>query len=55
MHISCLRLSSHKLEIDTGRYYGVTREKRICKCCTSGIKETEFHFWYVALCTKIYN
>ena len=51
-HISCFRLSSHKLEIETGRYYGVTRENRICKYCTSGMIETEFHF---LLCCTMYK
>jgi len=51
-HISCLRLFSHKLEIETGRYYGITRENRICKCCTSGMIETEFQFH---LCCTLYK
>ena len=51
-NISCLRLSSHKLEIETGRSYGVTRENRICKCCSSGMIETEFH---LLLCCILYK
>ena len=48
----CFRVSSHKLEIETGRYYDVNRENRICKCCTSGMIETEFHFLF---CCTMYK
>jgi len=51
-HNSCFRLSVRTLEIETGRYYGVTREIRICKCCTSGMIETESHF---LLCCTMYK
>ena len=51
-HNSCFRLSSDKLEIETGRFYGITRENRICKCCTSSMIETEFRF---LLCCSMYK
>ena len=41
---SQFRLSSHKLEIETGRYSGIARENRICKCCSSNMIESEYHF-----------
>lgn len=54
-HISCFRLSSHKLEIETGRYNSVTRENRICKGCTSNMIESEFHFLLYCTMYKIYE
>ena len=42
--ISKLKLSSHKLFIETGRYIGVNRDDRICHKCNTGIIEDEFHF-----------
>jgi len=41
-HLSCFRISSQKIKIETGRYNGVTRVNRICKFCTSGMIETAF-------------
>ena len=32
------------LEVETGRWYNVPRECRICKLCTSGEVEDEVHF-----------
>ena len=32
--ITKLRTSSHKLEIETGRYNKILREERVCKNCT---------------------
>ena len=42
--ISKIRLSSHKLCIETGRYTGVIREDRICHKCNLGVIEDEYHF-----------
>lgn len=42
--LSQFRLSSHKLEIEVGRYSGIARENRICKCCSSNMIESEYHF-----------
>ena len=44
--ISKLRLSSHELMIEKGRYTKpkVPAEKRLCKCCTTGSVENEMHF-----------
>ena len=39
-----LRMSSHNLEIERGRYINVPRENRICTNCTSGFIENEYHF-----------
>ncbi len=41
---SRLRISSHNLLIETGRYNDTAREKRICKCCKQSVIESEFHF-----------
>ena len=32
-----LRISAHKLEVETGRYSKIPRQNRICKTCNSGI------------------
>ena len=47
---SSIRLSAHKLEIEVGRYTGIVRENRICKCCNSNIIENEYHF--LLCCSK---
>ena len=38
-----LRISAHKLEVETGRYSKTPRQNRICKTCNSGICD-EIHF-----------
>ena len=45
--LSRFRLSSHDLLIETGRYNGVPRHMRICKCCNMNVIENEFHFLLV--------
>ena len=42
--ISKIRCSSHRLEIERGRYTKTQREDRICKICDSGEVEDENHF-----------
>ena len=42
--ISKLRLSSHKLGIETGRYIDSRREDRPCHNCNLGEIEDEYHF-----------
>lgn len=32
--LTCFRLSSHSLAIETGRYIGTPRENRICQNCS---------------------
>ena len=46
------RLSSHELEIETGRFSNIPRDERFCKMCNSGYIKTEFHF---LLCCPTYN
>ena len=41
------RLSSHNLEIETGRYDNIPREERFCKNCSMKAVETEYHFLLV--------
>ena len=48
--IAKLRLSSHPLLIETGRYTGIPRAERICGHCNSRDIEDEYHF--VLLCSK---
>lgn len=38
--LSCMRLSSHALEIEVGRYNNINRENRICNTI-----ESEYHFF----------
>ena len=42
--LSKFRLSSHNLEIETRRYYGMSRDEKLCVCCNMNATETEFHF-----------
>ena len=39
-----LRISGHKLAIETGRHSGTPREERKCTLCNLKEVETEFHF-----------
>ncbi|XP_053386465.1 uncharacterized protein LOC128550759 [Mercenaria mercenaria] len=49
--LSCFRLSSHKLEIELGRFVGTVRNERICKMCNLNCIESEYHF---LLCCPLY-
>jgi hypothetical protein len=40
--VTCLRISSHKFPIETGRYNNTEQEQRICTKCTISIG-TEYH------------
>ena len=35
------------LHIETGRYIGIDRNKRVCKICNSNTEEDEIHFIFV--------
>jgi hypothetical protein len=48
--LSCMRLSSHALEIEVGRYNNINRENRICKLCNQNTIESEYHF--LLCCTR---
>ena len=50
---SSFRLSSHNLEIETGRYNRIDRLNRLCKLCNQRVVETEYHF--LLCCTKYTN
>jgi coenzyme F420-reducing hydrogenase alpha subunit len=39
-----LRTSSHRLQIELGRYQGVPRHNRVCTKCSSNVIEDELHF-----------
>lgn len=43
-YMTCFRLSSHKLEIELGRFRGVERNERLCKLCSQNVVESEYHF-----------
>ena len=38
-----IRMSTHKLEIETGRHSKIEREQRLCVCCEKKEIETEEH------------
>ena len=42
-YITMLRLSSHSLSMETGRYQGINTVNRLCQFCKSDV-EDEFHF-----------
>ena len=42
-YITMLRLSSHPLSMETGRYQGINTVNRLCQFCKSDV-EDEFHF-----------
>ena len=52
-NLTCLRLSSHKLAIETGRYSGIERQNRICEHCNNNFVESEYHF--LLICPKYYE
>lgn len=41
------RISAHNLMIETGRYENLDQNRRICKSCSMGVLENEFHFLLV--------
>ena len=47
-----LRVSSHKLRIEAGRYSRnrIERHERLCELCTSGQVEDEYHFLFECSC-----
>ena len=44
--ITQIRLSSHRLAIETGRWQNILRENRLCKYCNLSAIETESHFLF---------
>ena len=49
--ITRLRISSHQLAIETGRYEGLDRSERLCVTCDMGVVDSEQHF--LASCSSI--
>ena len=45
-----LRLSNHKLNIETGRYYNIDRNLRTCENCNMNLIGDEYHLFFN--CTK---
>ena len=46
-----LKVCSHSLEIETGRYHNIDRNDRKCKLCNQNTVESEYHF---LLCCPAY-
>ena len=44
VNVTRIRLSAHKLEIETERYNEVDKDDRICQYCRSGKVGSEYHF-----------
>ena len=44
VNITQMRVSAHKLEIETGRYRKIDKADRIFQHCRSGKVESEYHF-----------
>ena len=42
--ISKIRMSSHNLKIEKGRYHNIERQSRLCVLCNLNDIEDEFHF-----------
>ena len=47
------RLSSHDLEIESGRYDDTPRSDRLCKFCNLNVVENEYHIYLYVLRTLI--
>lgn len=45
--LAAFRLSAHNLDIERGRHINVPRENRICRLCSMGMVESEYHFLLV--------
>ena len=45
--LSKFRVSSHKLAIETGRYYNIPNDERLCMFCNMRAVETEYHLLLV--------
>ena len=52
-NLTRLRLSSHNLAIESGRYEGIERQNRICEHCNYNTVESEYHF--LLICPKYYD
>ena len=39
-----LRAGVERLEVEVGRFKGLVREERLCRCCSDGCVEDEEHF-----------
>jgi len=48
--LTSIRLCSHSLEIEVGRYYNIERDNRLCKLCNQNAVESEYHF--ILCCSK---
>ncbi|XP_062582329.1 uncharacterized protein LOC134244070 [Saccostrea cucullata] len=44
--LSKIRLSAHKLAIESGRYISTSRNERYCNVCNTGVIEDEIHFLF---------
>ena len=44
---SRLRLCSHNLEIELGRFHNIERDERKCRLCNINAVESQYHFYCV--------
>ena len=48
--VAAIRMSSHKLHVETGRYNDIPRQERICRGCTTADKDTIAGFLHLPAC-----
>ena len=49
-YICKYRISAHRLNIETGRFYNIDRHLRVCNMCNKHVIEDEYHF--ILICGK---
>ena len=47
IHFTKLRLSNLKIPVETGRWYDIQRENRICHKCNTNAVGDEFHYLFI--------
>ena len=44
------RISAHKLFIEKGLHSGITRDNRLCKCCSRTCNDIEDEYHFILVC-----
>ena len=47
------RINSHSLNVETGRYFNISRNESVCNMCNKKVIEDEYHF--ILECDKYVN
>ena len=48
-----LRLSNHKMPIETGRHIGIDRNDRLCNICKSSDIGDEYHYFCICVAVEV--